>query len=196
MFVSIVVVGIGQWLEYTEPYIKSLLQFEPGVKVVVVDNGSVPRYSVSAVRFEKVYSYAASINAGLRACPSSDWYVVSNNDVLCNGSFVEALEKLDPDTLYGNKIHGNDVCERYVDGWIYFISRQVWDAVGLFDERFLIAAYEDIDYSTRAVKAGIPIEQVSLPFQHLEERIRYTRPNYDEVYEENRNYFMVKHGIE
>ena len=195
MFASVVVVGIGQWMEYTGQLVESLRVFEPGVKVVVVDNGSEVVYPEWEVRFEETVSYAKAINAGLRACPVSNWYVVCNNDVCCWGPFVKELRELYPGALYGNRIHGNDVCPRYVDGWIYFISRQVWTSVGLFDERFLIAAYEDIDYSTRAEKAGIPIEQAALPFQHLEERIRYTRPGYDRVYTENREYFMVKHGI-
>jgi GT2 family glycosyltransferase len=193
--VSVVIVGIGQWLKYTRPYIKALARHEPEVQVVVVDNGSPAVYPDPAMRFEETVSYAKAINAGLKACEASDWYVISNNDVRCEGPFVEQLEKLDPWALFGNQLQSNDVCDLYVDGWIYFLSRQVLEAVGYWDEKFLIAAYEDIDYSRRAAEKGIPIRVAGLPFKHLAERIRYTRPNYWQVYEKNRDYYMEKHGI-
>lgn len=82
----------------------------------------------------------------------------------------------------------------------YLIWRTVYEKVGPFDERFLIAFCEDQDYHVRMHQAGIHAYCIDLPFLHhgsatikhadaAEVRKIQTQA------ERNRVYFKTKHGM-
>ena len=53
-----------------------------------------------------------------------------------------------------NKFSGNKI--DYISGCCMFVKRQVFDTVGLFDERFFFY-FEDVDFCTRAKRAGFSV---------------------------------------
>jgi GT2 family glycosyltransferase len=198
MRVIVITVGINQWISYTRPLIGSLRRFEPSIEVVVVDNGSKIPYregDYKLVRSKKILCYAAAINLGIEASPVSDWYVIINNDVLCEGPFIKHLRKMDTKALYGNELNHASEFGHYVEGWLFAIPRYVLDTVGDFDELFEYAAFEDVDYSYRAKGCGFSVLKSDLPFKHLKAETRFQRPEYREVYLKNRRYLKEKHRV-
>jgi len=158
-------------------------------------------------------SYAKAINKGLEVLwnfkerpaetgiPSNvEWVIITNNDVLCTGSFINYLKTLDKNTLYGNKIHSNFPKFKhpvpFIDGWIYAIPVEAVEKIGFFDENFKIAGFEDADYCFRGAWKGYDIQQSKLPFVHLEERIRKTFDNYRKHRLDNMTYLVRKHNLE
>lgn len=203
--ISVVIVGIDGWREYTQPLLEQILvyheprRFEPEMVMVVVDNASAQPYPESVlyrrVRFEQRVSYAAAMNAGMRAAPDSDVYLILNNDVVCEGIFARQALAQAWDTIGGNTL--NRHYERvWIDGWLYVIPRLVWLKVGEFDERFQAAAFEDADWCFRAQANGFRVAQSELPFRHLWTHQRHGALEFWERRRANFEYLVQKHGLE
>ena len=194
--ITVILVGIGEWDRYTKPAIESIRKHEPGVSVVVVDNGCQYPDSYQGVsKFVKVVpiaSYAQAINYGVNATPDSDYWIILNNDILCNDKFIEQVWRLPNNAIGANTINmrGN---YGWIDGWHYCIPRPVWEQIGPFDEAFKVAAFEDADYTIRAQKRGIDIIQTNHPFTHLWTHGRYKVDKFWHEREQNKRYLMGKH---
>lgn len=191
----LITVGINQWEEYTLPFVKSVLKYEPDCPIIVIDNDSDEPYPMDPrwkmVRIPRS-CYAAAMNIGIMAANTAEWYVVANNDVLCEGPFIKHLKKLPKYVLHGATIvHNQDA--RYIEGWIYYLSLPVRRVVGVFDENFQIASYEDLDYSVRATAEGFTLQGADLPFRHLRAETRIKSVGYGEAYMHNQKYFREKH---
>jgi len=123
---------------------------------------------------------------------NQDWYILSNHDVICQGKFVHKLKKLDPYALYGTQYNSNSEMGKYVEGWLYLISKELWETIGEFDDKYLIAGYEDVDYSKRVELEGLPHILVELPFKHLKTNTRQGKEKYPEIRKKNREHFVEK----
>jgi len=206
---GVVIVGVDGWREYTKPAIDSILHYEPGVHIVVVDAGSKRSYSgesdsmafrapefgrldVDYCRIDPSFSYAGAINKGLEFA-DADWTVVLNNDTLCTGGFADIVAGLSPTAIYGRQII-EERGERWIGLWIMAISRECREAVGPFDEAFHVCGFEDADFCLRAKALGFSSEWADLPFVHLWGKTRWGVPNYPEIRERNRLYFDKKWG--
>lgn len=191
MSVSVVIVGINGWNEYTRPCILSIADYDPDVEIVLIDNASEPPYEYG-IRTERI-SYAAAINEGVRRS-SSDWILSINNDVLCEGAFSEYIETLPTNAVYGRQIitEKNHV---WLGNWLFLAPRKIFDAVGGFDPNFEMCGFEDADFCVRAEALGYPTIQVDLPFYHLWGKTRWQLPKYPEVRKHNMDYFEQKHGF-
>ena len=205
MRVGIIIVGIGQWEEYTKPLVESIITNEPYSRIVVVDNGSerkYPHYSgivSETIRVDKTLNYASAINTGLYGVLDTDWFIVLNNDVICYAPFIKYLENLQDNIIYGNDLHYSNKrfeppCP-WVDGWLYVIPKKIIKDVGKWDEKFKIAGFEDADYCFRAFNKGYGISISELPFTHLGEHIRKSFYNYNQIRSENIEYLIEKHGL-
>ena len=203
MNVAVIIVGINQWEEYTLPLIESIQKHEPGVKIVVVDNGSDPSYleleadpptDSTFVYIAETVSYAAAINSGMSTAKDPDWTIVLNNDVLCEGPFVDQLEWMHRRTLYGNQLIAfKDL--RWLGLWLFAIPRAVRERVGAFDEKFGVCGFEDCDYALRAASEGFETHKSNLPFKHFWGKTRWDIPRYEDIRHENLKYLEEKHGV-
>lgn len=217
----VLIVGIGQWDEYTKPLVESIHKHEPDSVPLIVDNGmnycglnNNKYHEIERQHFfianaladgtfyddHKPVSYAEAINHGLFILNEyPEWLIVVNNDVICDGPFHEYLEGLDEYRIYGNTLHYKhrrfSFPTPWIDGWIYAVPRRVLEAVGKWDERFKIAGFEDADYCFRAFEKGFKVEESKLPFTHLEEHIRKTFNNYPKHREDNMRYLIKKHNL-
>jgi len=219
MNVGVIIVGIGQWEEYTKPLVLSIKEHEPNATQIIVNNGC--RYTSSDIKNSlnvftcnvwkgldtiKPVSYAEAINSGIKRAvnvfsyKTPDWIIITNNDVICNAPFIEYLESLDTNSLYGNKIHTSHKVFKsptpWIDGWIYAIPYNILTHVGLWDKKFKIAGFEDADYCIRAYYKGFTTKKSNLPFTHLEEHIRKSFEDYAKYKRENIEYLIEKHGLE
>lgn len=195
--VSVIIVGIDQFDEYTWPLIMQVMKYEPDVSIILIDNASKQPYpeidGVHVIRAGERICYSAAINLGIRSATSADWFLSMNNDVTCQGPFAAHIEAQKPDALYARQIIEE---QRHVwfGNWIVAIPRSVWDGVGEFDEAFKVCGFEDADYSMRAYEQGFETLPIELPFVHHWGKTRWDIPGYPATRLQNIDYFESKHG--
>lgn len=197
--IAVVIVGINQWEQYTEPLIREIHHVEPTADIVVIDNASDEPYPLGMyklVRTERI-SYAKAINTAVKQAPGADWILSINNDVSCIGKFSHIIDGLKPDAIYGQQIIEEDAGgdhRVWLGNWLALIPRQVWEKVGGFDTGFEMCGFEDADYCVRAKALGYDTKPIDLPFHHHWGATRWALPGYSEQRERNINYFEQKHG--
>lgn len=196
MKTAALIIGIEGWDKFTLPLIESIETHEPDCQIVVIDNASQEPYPRRPYihRTERL-CYAAAINRAASFAPDADWLIVLSNDVLCFGPFADVLADL-PDTV----VAGPELCRiqawRFIMGWCVCIPRLVWEAVGGWDEKYIVSSWEDVDFSVSALEMGYNIRQTNtLPFVHLDQRQRLGLPEFQGTHEKNRAYFEKKHGV-
>lgn len=205
--ISFIICANSNWGDYATPFVNSILAQGDKCEVILVDNGSKKPYPPSdkykLVRLNPVghYNYTAALNAGAKKA-TGEWLMFCNDDVLCTGNFTY-LEGLDQVGVYGAELRhkekeqfGADV--DYIYGWALLMHRRVWMAVGEFDEYYLHAGFDDLDYCWRAAQAGAkPVEVKPWPFVHLadqknEKHRRATVEGYRENMARSKEYFLKR----
>jgi GT2 family glycosyltransferase len=197
--------------KFTRDFVLMLSQHNPEMDILLVDNFSARPYpldiapNVATIRILRRVGYAVALNDGLRHFSERgdyDWYVCFNNDNWINpnpaysGNITDILQGMNPQVLYGSG-ENNDEPRKMALQWSAWlcISRQVFQAVGYFDEK-LGAAFEDFDYELRAMKIGFTLDTAYFPIEHMDEHTRFEDKNYPMSWEKARRYFSLKHGIE
>jgi len=189
------IIGIDSWEKYTLPLIESIQQHDPDCQLVVLDNASMTPYPRLSIvhHSDNRLCYAAAINRASYYVPAVDWLVILSNDVICTGQFTKTLEQITWDTVIGTKkmsVAGFD----YLEGWCVITPRIVFDDLNGWDENFKVSSWEDVDYSTRVLRRGYRlVEQTDLPFTHLDQRQRFSLPEFEGTHDSNRKYFEQKH---
>lgn len=155
----------------------------PVDRLIIIDNsGCLPVQQqfpnvnrTHVVRIPTNIGVAASWNLGIKVSPFSPWWMVVNYDVIFEPGTLRAMaDQSGPGTLLLG-------CGE--PGWQYrfacwTVGEDVVEEVGLMDERFFPAYYEDVDYERRARMAGIePTVAVDAPFVH-EHRATETTSGY------------------
>lgn len=191
----IVIVGKDGWDEFTLPCIESIKKYEPNSPMLLIDNNSDTPWPKAGIHLKETVSYAETINiAADWAFGLSDWFVLINNDVLCDGPFVALARRSKKKHIWGNKIFEEEG-KTWVDGWLWIFHKRVWDKIGPFDPMFEIAAFEDADWCFRGELLGIKTMQSELPFRHLEHSRRKKNPRFKEVRQANLEYLREKHDL-
>jgi len=205
---SIIIVGINGWEEYTRPLINGIWAHEPDAELVVVDNASTTPYPKGEHihRSDKRMGYAEALNFGIERAGNRNWYVVMNNDVEVRKAFTGRVEGLDPSKIYGFKFWEKhpllSFSAGFVSSWCMFISREVWKNAGKFDTEFTPMYFEDVDYCLRAKALGIELVELNREdwgIIHLYEtneinRIQFKEEHRDRI-AELAEYLRAKHGI-
>ena len=205
MVVKAVIVGLNEWEKFTLPMLNSAKKNDPELKLYLVDNGSAQPYpqvsGVNLIRNKQKDSYAVGLNLGIKSAGEADWYMLINNDTLIDKPITKRIEKLDPNALYGFFIRESrdDLFPwSYLSSWCYFLSRQVWEKIGAFDENCRPLYFEDADYTMRCMKEGIRITLLSREdwgIQHLEDAKHPERKDGFKARPELRKYILAKHGF-
>jgi GT2 family glycosyltransferase len=193
--ISVIIVGIDRWEEYTRPLIAQIWGHHPDIEVCVIDNASNKPYPQAdhIVRSDKRLSYAGAINLGMSKT-TKPWVVVLNNDVRCDGVFVDAVTSLDHNMIYGMSVYSEPTFN-WFSSWIFILNRATYLKVGEFDPCFEVCAYEDVDFCYRAMKLGIQTKKINLSFYHYDGKTRWSIEGYESTRSENRVRFEQKHGI-
>lgn len=197
--ITVCIVGVDYWEEYTRPAIESIREHEPGVEILVLDSGSDPPYpSLHYVKKSKRTGYAEAINDAIWASYQGhryiDWFLVLNNDVLCTGPFVEQIGRLPKNRLYGIEFNSHARMGEWLNGAVLLLSHRIFNKIGRFDEGYKGAGFEDADYSRRVLNAGMKLELLPyLPFTHLHAMTRMEiSEDYEALKERNRQYYLEK----
>lgn len=175
----------GQSKAWAEPLAEEIAKYEPNLPVATV------------VAKPGEGSYAACINQLAERWVrdyDTPFFIPLNDDVSCAGTFWASVKRLPPDVLYGMTANRGGK-KTWLDGWIYFISREIWDTVGPFDENFAIAGFEDADYTWRALSHGYKFATVKAPFKHFKNSPRLKVPNFWEIRQQNMEYLKKKHNL-
>lgn len=200
MKIQILSSGYNHIDDYVRPFIKSVKEYEPRANLCIVDNGSPDHYppeieGVPTYRTDNL-AIMTSFNRAINDKYFDwDWLVLSDTDVLCNGKFLKQINAFDPRNIYGmQRFWQNSVT--WFDGWLFCISRQIWEQVGNFDPSFMLTgAFQDLDYCIRARNAGFGLYDANLPFKHMEANTTHRSPNFWENREYNRRLIQEKHGL-
>jgi GT2 family glycosyltransferase len=181
--ISLVIPFHDQW-RYTEQCLRSLKKHStPELReVILVDNGSRDESrealkdfpEIQVISNESNRGCAQAWNQGLRASQGG-WIGFLNNDIVLTSGWLEGLlsaaghHRLDivgPVHLEGEMDYDLDTLasgfvrrhrQRAFKGFnacCFLVRREVFTAIGEFDERFDKGKYEDSDFVLRALKGG------------------------------------------
>ena len=143
---------------------------------IIIDNGSVEGINVmfenSALylRSQINRGYSWAVNQGIKLASESELVCLANNDIKVTQNWlITAQEIFKSDPRIGS-VHfkmveynqpfvlGGNVWatgkERWCTSSFFVARRQLFDEIGLFDERYGLGGYEDYDFHKRMYKAG------------------------------------------
>ena len=139
----------------------------PVGRLVVIDNGHCvadlpPMPNVAAVTLLSLPSnlgVATSWNLGIKITPMAPWWLIAGFDVtFAPGSLASMAASARADAVV---LSGSD------PPWAAFtIGEAVVDRVGLFDEGFHPAFFEDWDYERRCEAAGVQVVRTGTVVDH------------------------------
>ena len=130
-------------------------------RLIVIDNSPTgdapcPEGSIHVATRHNL-GVAASWNLIIKATPMAPWWCIVNSDI--------EFEKGDLSRLAGNILPGPGIFQ--LDGFAAFaITRKAVELIGLFDENFVPAYYEDNDFYRRAILTGVPVIEVPSRLRH------------------------------
>jgi len=141
----------------------------PIAKLIIIDNGDALRESsgwpVEHVQSTKVIKMPANLgvagswNLGVKAAPFAPWWLITNFDVEWPAGSLQA---------FAEQASGEDVLlaqspEPYC---AFAVGQNVVQRVGLFDEAFHPAYFEDNDYELRCAIEGVKVKRSTIPVMH------------------------------
>jgi len=132
--------------------------------LLVIDNSgrgvSVPEgpwEKVTVLTLPSNLGVSGSWNLGIRLFPEVLWWMFCSDDVVWPAGSLEQLEGLSGKSWV-------TLCEK---SWAAFtVGAEVVDKIGLFDERFYPAYFEDDDYRWRCEQAGVEVRHEPVRREH------------------------------
>lgn len=185
--------------ELTEHLVSELAQFEPGVPVIVVDDGADgPFEARGPIGHAKILpnetpGLTRAWNRGVLAT-DTDVIILLNNDVRCRGPFVEQLATSVFDHgLVGPELRTDpDLRRDVLSGWCFAFDRLLFNLVGGFNPRMSLY-YSDTFFQHCAIEdGGVTPEQIILPLKHLGHQTAHDTkitPNQRRIWKQDRQAF-------
>lgn len=167
-------------LDVTKPCLESLLQTSQNYELIIVDNASTDGTvdwithnvkNARIIRNSENKGVAKARNQGIRET-STDYVVMMDNDVVLQHGWFEDLYKPIQEGADAVGIEGWQIdhsfqasykCVKqgerfdYLGGACTLFRRRIFETVGLLDEGFSPAYYEDVDMSIRAKNGGFKL---------------------------------------
>lgn len=169
-----IVIAVLDSLSYTKNCIDSLMKHAPNAEIIIVNNGSQPETKkyLDGLKHIKVIHWKTNLgvskawNAGLKLA-TRDVLCVLNNDVVVQPLGIQRLVAaateiglaavegacINLDFNYSHSTNNESEAD-FLGGYCLVYRRDVWDAVGEFDEFFSPAYGEDSDWCLRAKQTG------------------------------------------
>jgi GT2 family glycosyltransferase len=141
----------------------------PIAKLIIIDNGDALRYSgpwpVEHVQSTKVIKMPANLgvagswNLGIKAAPFAPWWLITNFDVEWPSGSLR---------MFAEQASGADVllAQSPQPYCAFAVGEDVVQRVGLFDEAFHPAYFEDNDYEMRCAIDGVKVKRSTIPIVH------------------------------
>lgn len=168
--------------------------------LIIVDNGGdfETRFGkpdlqhvdrIHVIRLPSNLGVAASWNLGVKLLPDHRQWTFASNDIEYAPGDLESLSYASPEAL--------TLCSSAPHWQTFVIGERIIDRVGLIDEVYYPAYFEDNDYENRVVVAGLPIEYIHLGVEHDNSSTILSSPTYrsanDRTFQLNRNIYRRKH---
>ena len=142
----------------------SSLKYEMPDQVIVVDDGSPIKSSVSTVVLPKNEGFGHAVNSGLELA-QGNILIISNNDIIFTPNWLSELIKPLELGFDISSIVTSDqgwetkdlISEGDRFGSLWAMKRKVYDKLGGFDEQFKGGYFEDTDYYLQAQREGFKI---------------------------------------
>ena len=141
----------------------------PIKKLIIIDNGDALRESagwpVEHVQSTKVIKMPANLgvagswNLGIKAAPFAPWWLITNFDVEWPAGSLR---------MFAEQANGADVllAQSPQPYCAFAVGEDVVQRVGLFDEAFHPAYFEDNDYELRCAIEGVKVRRSTIPIMH------------------------------
>ena len=141
----------------------------PIAKLIIIDNGDALRESagwpVEHVQSTKVIKMPANLgvagswNLGIKADPFAPWWLITNFDVEWPAGSLR---------MFAEQANGADVllAQSPQPYCAFAVGEDVVQRVGLFDEAFHPAYFEDNDYELRCAIEGVKVRRSTIPIMH------------------------------
>lgn len=159
-------------------------------EVIVMDNGSTQEeiftglnwwkgtglLPLRVIRTEENLGFLRASNLGMKKA-TGDIVCLLSNDVRLYGDIVHRIQhilKADNMTLVGGRlldwntgwnVFGNRMFP-YIEGWLLAATKEMWEQVGYFDERYAPNDFEDVDLSTSFIHVGGRLEALPEDITH------------------------------
>lgn len=195
-----------EMVELTRKCLESLKYGRPD-EVILVDDASPVQASFEQVDFH----IHRKDNGGFPKCSNTgfaiaqgDIIILSNNDVIYNPGWLEAIIKPLKEGYDISSVRMSDsdgyVAEDKITngdrfGSLWAMKRVVYETLGGFDESFDKGTFEDLDYHKRAEMAGFKIgKNHAVVVEHVgRATMDKLYPNRED-FEEGKQHYMEKYG--
>ena len=136
--------------------------------LLIIDNGGkfedlfardeLPVKNLRVLNLPSNLGVAASWNLGIKLFPHDNRWTFASNDVVFEPGALSMLSTASSDSL--------TLSDRVPYWQTFAVGEGLVDRVGLFDERFMPAYFEDNDFERRVKLAGFPVTKLSLNVRH------------------------------
>jgi len=138
---------------------------DPDLDNYYVNGMMINKLPVTVLKKETNEGFLKTCNRGVQEA-TGDIVVLLSNDVLIKDNFIKQAKTEifahSIGTIVGNRLltfdtGWNKFGEKifpYLEGWLLICTKDAWNDIGGFDERFGSSDYEDVDFSTMAVAKG------------------------------------------
>ena len=138
-------------------------------KLIIIDNGDALRYqgpwpvehvqSTKVIKMPANLGVAGSWNLGIKADPFAPWWLITNFDVEWPAGSLR---------MFAEQASGADVllAQSPQPYCAFAVGEDVVQRVGLFDEAFHPAYFEDNDYELRCAVEGVKVRRSLIPVIH------------------------------
>lgn len=200
---------ITPWLNHPE-LIEGYEAAVQGVdELIIVDNGSTAETQSALramharigdtgayIRNDENRYFSAANNQGLAHAPG-DIVVFLNNDISGDPGWLEQVRvDVEDGYLCGPAADMRVVAGQpllYIEGWCIAARREVWEALGGWDEElFRLPYWDDVDLCWRARRAGYKLRKTSWSLTHLSNTTSRTTPGAYDGSEVNRQAFELR----
>ena len=178
-----IVVPVHNQLRYTKQLLDTLLAVSPPDELIVIDNAStdgtwgyihsLPNHgTVTIIHRDQNYGFGDAMNYGLSIARHECLVLLSNDVKIVTADWLDEIRRAveqNPNALFGAQVVTDNPCTLlsngenllYMAGWVLAFSRATCDKLApdgeLFDPRFGLAYYEDVDLSRRALGLGVKL---------------------------------------
>ena len=136
--------------------------------LLIIDNGGkfedlfardeLPVKNLRVLNLPSNLGVAASWNLGIKLFPHDNRWTFASNDVVFEPGALSMLSTASSDSL--------TLSDRVPYWQTFAVGEGLVDRVGLFDERFMPAYFEDNDFERRVKLAGLPVTKLPLNVRH------------------------------
>ena len=203
--------------DLTAHLLLDILQYcSPANEVIIANNGSDDPAVAAGIKWWKsiaklsLKEFRAAENVGfLKICNLSvekakgDIIILISNDVNVRADLTKLVLEIlkDARKIVGGILYDHDTgwnqfdgkIFSYLEGWLLAFHKKDWEIIGGFDERYSPHIFEDIDFSTMAIKKGynlIPLNESRI-WHSVGQTIKYG-PERDKLTSKNKEKFRKK----